>query len=77
MIPTHKPSYFKDFHALGISKTSLRKQALGEHIRPPFNFLRERSWKRADTFSYPIKFKALTLAILEQLLFLYELSSYL
>lgn len=43
VFPTHKPSYFKDFHALGISKASLPKEASGEYVHCPFDLLLERS----------------------------------
>lgn len=67
-ILTHKPSYLKDFHALGICKASLPKEATSEYVCYPFDLLLERSWKKVGDFIYPTKFKAFTLLVLGQLL---------
>lgn len=64
MIQTYKPSYFKYFHVLGISKASLPKKASGKYMHYPFDLLLERSWKKAGDFSDLIKFKAFTLVVL-------------
>lgn len=68
IIPNHKPSYWKNFHALDISKASLPKEATGEYLHCPFDLLLEKGWKKPGNFDNLVKFKAFTLVILGQLL---------
>lgn len=67
-MPIHKPSYFRNFHTMDISKASLPKEATGEYLHCTFNFLLEKGWKKIGDFANTIKFKAFTLVGLRQLL---------
>lgn len=72
IIPDHKPSYWRNFHTLDISKALLPKEALGEYLHCSFDLLLQKGWKKPDNFDNPVKFRAFTLVVLGQLLLLHN-----
>lgn len=68
IIPDHKPSYWKNFYTLDISKASLPKEATGEYLHCSFDLLLEKGWKKPSDFDNLVKFRAFTLVVLGQLL---------